>query len=247
MDKDEIKKLEEWQKEKEILEKERYGYSTSELINMSKKINNKKNKTIHKVGIITSKILKIILIIIALIVIGIIFIYVKMNFDNMKNRVNIDTVDAIQSMYNIKVKVLNKEVDEDGNGKYYLKAKDNNINFTAVKSFGNLNEDYSAQCLKYYFNLWDSEEKKDFKVTQKVEDEILKYEIYIDNFNNIDSATKAILSFKDFCGNEFKLYWNIYILTNNQRIYPFHNSNQSDDEVIQATKEEYDNLLKNQK
>ena len=65
-----------------------------------------------------------------------------------------------------------------------------------------------------------------------------------DDFNNIDSATKKILSFTNFCGNEFKPYWNVYILKNNERIYPFDNFNESEDEVLKTTREEYNNLLK---
>lgn len=245
MDKEEINKIEKWQKERELLEKEKYGYSSLELINMLKKENNKKNKTLDKVGLIFSKIIKIILILFAIVIIIFALIYLKQSLSNAKNSVNIDAINAVESMYDIKVKVVNKEVDDKGNGKYYLKASDNNINFTAIKLYGSLKEDYSAQCLKYYFNLWNSDEKKDFKVIEKIENDILKYELYIDDFNNIDSATKKILSFTNFCGNEFKPYWNVYILKNNERIYPFDNFNESEDEVLKTTREEYNNLLKN--
>ena len=39
MDKEEINKIEKWQKERELHEKEKYGYSSLELINMLKKDN----------------------------------------------------------------------------------------------------------------------------------------------------------------------------------------------------------------
>ena len=59
--------------------------------------------------------------------------------------------------------------------------------------------------------LINSEDKNDFTVKEKVKNDLLYYETYIENFDNMEEATNKIKKFIDFCGEEFREDWKVYL------------------------------------
>lgn len=248
MDEKEWNEIENSIKQKELADKEKYGCTFDELQDIAEKNKNEKKK--HKIlfNIFNSflKLSKVTSVIITILIIFILYIFVEFIFSNAKNKFDIDAKYAVESMYNIKVKVLNKEIDDKNNGKYYMMSKKNNINFTAIKKYGNLADDYSAQCHKHYFELWAKlNTNNNFKVIESNQDGLLNYETYVDNFTNIDDATKEIINFVSYCGENFMPNWNLYILKENIKIFPYQNGNCSDEEAMNTARENYNRYFNN--
>ena len=58
-------------------------------------------------------------------------------------------------MYNKHIETVSSNTDEDGNGSYKLTVKENpEIIFNVFVNWSEMQEDYSDQCQKYYFNKW---------------------------------------------------------------------------------------------
>ena len=103
-----------------------------------------------------------------------VFILLQIISHNMIQRTNVGVESTIEPMYNIHIKLLQKDVDEKGNGKYFFALKSNdNVQFTAIKNKGSLIEDYSSRSHKYYFDLWNSSDKSKFTIKESINNDIL--------------------------------------------------------------------------
>ena len=100
------------------------------------KISKENRKTIHNIRKITYQISSAftslsalafiffilwIVFLILLIMLGL-YIYI-MYLNNIKSRVNIDFISDLKDCYGINAKVIKKDIDKSGNGKYVLKSK----------------------------------------------------------------------------------------------------------------------------
>lgn len=168
----------------------------------------------------------------------IILIFFDIGISNMKSITDISVKKAIEPMYNIKVKIVNEQVDENGNGKYLLTLKNNeDIKFYAIKNYGNVNEDYSTRAHKYYFDKWKSDNKKYFTIEENINDDILAYATYIEmNDDDIEGATNKIIEFVNYCGENFRANWRIFIKIGEVQIYPYQDSDTTENEAMENAK-----------
>ncbi len=131
--KDEWKELEQWEENRKIENKEKFGLDFNK-INMKKKekrmnIFAKVLNTIGKTGLVVFTL-------ISLILAFSVFMLINVNFSNIKTRANID-VEIVLDKYHIKAKIIEKEIDEHENGKYIFELKNNKeIKFTVIKKMG---------------------------------------------------------------------------------------------------------------
>ena len=150
-------------------------------------------------------------------------------------------------MYNTKIDLIYKDIDEKENGKYVFQVSDNNeIQFTAIRKFGSLSEDYSDNCHKYYFERWESKEKENFIIIENKTEDILDYDTYmkIDSYEELEKAMDIINNFVDYCGNNFSANWRIYLKKGDYTIYPYQQSGISKEDAINNAKELYNKYLK---
>lgn len=234
------KELEDWELQRKLQEKEKLGIDFDK-INIEKQ-QKKVNKLVKRLKT-TGKISKYFAFTLFILFGFAVFSYIIINFSNIRERVNVDMEETLKNIYNVDIEVVNKDVDEKGNGKYILRAINNNdIKFTAIKNFGNLTQDYPARCHKYYFELWNSDDKEDFIVNEVIENDILTYETYIEDFENIEEATNKIINFVNFCGEKFYPNWNIYLQKDGKRIYPYTGYNMTSEEAMNNAKETYNTI-----
>lgn len=234
--------IEKWNKEKEESEKNKYGVKLSELDNeKSKKEVNRFVRALKVIGYT----LKTTSIGIFLIAGFVIYLFISIVFHNINSKTNIGVKQAIEPRYNVKVEIIEQQIDEKENGKYFLQLKDNpNIKFTAIKKFGNLTEDYSTRKHKYYFEKWNSDNKKFFKVEENIENDILSYATYIDGFDDIEKSTNIIIDFANYCGDNFMPNWRIFLKKGDIQIYPYQAANITPEEAMQNAKELYQKYFK---
>ena len=73
----------------------------------------------------------------------------------MGQTINADIDSHFKIQEGVNVKTISKEVDEHENGKYILAPKNYpNIQFTAIKKWGNVQDDFADNYQKYFFNHW---------------------------------------------------------------------------------------------
>lgn len=228
--------LEQWNQTRIENEKEKYGFDSDKINTENQK---KKVDKVVKGIRLTGKISMIFIIFLILIIVFIVSIILNINYSNIKSGTNIDVIETIENKYQTKIEVIRKEVDEHENGKYLLKVKNKDIQFTAIKEYGSLSEDFSARSHKYYFDLWDSENKNDFTIDERIENDLLYYDTYIEDFSNLEEATNKIIDFVNFCGEDFRANWNIYLKKNDIRIYPYQNSGITPEEAMYNARQLY--------
>ena len=150
-------------------------------------------------------------------------------------------------MYNKNVKVVSRDIDEDKNGTYILTTKENEeIRFYAVVNWNSLTQDYSDRCQKYYYEKWQNDNKNLIEISEYINDnKILEYEQYIkiDKYEQIEEAVSLLYEFKEFAGKDFFSDWNIYLIVNNQRMYPFTSLNENKENVIKKMQEMYNKII----
>ena len=235
--------LEKWNESRIEMQKEKYGIKYS---NFNTNEERKKVDKVVKYLNVTGKTLKIFAIIIFIIAIFLVLLNVYVNFSNFKERTNVSVIETIENMYNVKIKVISKNVDEKENGTYKFELEENNeIKFTAIKNFGNLTEDFLDNYHKYLFNKWSSPNKKYFIVEENTIDEILDYDTHliINNYDEIEKNVNIINEFVDFCGVKFYPSWQIYLKKENSRIYPYDHSGMSQEDALQNAKELYKKIF----
>lgn len=241
--KNDWEELEKWNANRIQTEKEKFG------IDYEKLNANVKTKNVDRFvkGLkITGNISKVFAFILFAIVTFIIIIVLDLIFSNMKSKTNVDVVKTIENMYQTKVNIISKNIDEKENGTYKLEVKQNNeIQFNAIRKYGSLTEDYSDNCHKYYFNKWDNTKKRNFIINENITGEILDFDTYIEihNYNELEEGMKLINEFVDFCGEEFSPNWRIYLKKGDYSIYPYQQSGMSKEDATNKAKELYNKFF----
>ena len=88
----------------------------------------------------------------------------------------------------------------------------------------------------------DSDKKELFTVKESYSDELLSYETYIEinNEEELKAGVDAINNLVEFCGNEnFYPTWNMYLSYEGHRIYPYEQSNVSNEEALNKSLEKF--------
>lgn len=161
----------------------------------------------------------------------------------------VDVEGTIENLYKVKTEIVDKNLDKNGSGTYKLETKGkDNIRFTVIKQGTMLKDDFSDNCQKYYFDLWDSPKKELFSVNETYNGEILNYETYIEvnNEDEIEKGVEALSDLTEFCGKQdFYQTWNIYLKIGEKRIYPYMQSGLSREEIVNKTLEEFNEINSN--
>lgn len=185
------------------------------------KISKENRKTIHKIKKINAKADKLVralliwyvIFLILLIIFGI-HIYI-MYLNNIKNRVNIDFIADLKDCYGINAKVIEKDIDKSGNGKYVLKPKEKKpIEFIVIKEFGSYTFDYFDRTLKEEYEKSSDEIKKTFEPHEEynVNGEF-KYNLNSNasSLSDIDNIVHKYVQMRDNAGKHFGYDWNVNI------------------------------------
>lgn len=195
------------------------------------KISKENRKTIHKMKKINAKADKLVkalliwyvIFLILLIMLGL-YIYI-MYLNNIKSRVNIDFISDLKDCYGINAKVIKKDIDKSGNGKYVLKSKEKKpIEFIVIKEFGSYTFDYFDRTLKEEYEKSSDEIKKTFESHESHENSgLLNYSLIAEptSLNDIDSIVNKFVQMRDNAGKHFGFDWNVNIRRTdgvNQRI-----------------------------
>ena len=242
--KEDWEELEKWNENRIQQERKKYKIDYDK-INKGKE--NKKVEHVVKGLKITGNFLKVIVIIVIIIGIYSVSIISYVNFKNMRRKIDFSVIETIEKMYNVKTKIVSQDIiDEKGNGVYKLELEDNSeIKFTAIQETGKGKEDFLDNSHKYYFDKWNSPDKKYFIVNENTENEILDYSTYIEinSYEDLEKSTNIIIEFAEFCGSKFYPSWNIYLEKDNKRIYPYATSGMSKEDVIKKAQELYKELF----
>ena len=231
--------LEKWNENRIQQEKEKYKIDYNK-INV-KKENKKVDNLVNSLNI-TGKTFKIFAIIVFIIGILSVLLMLYINFHNIKKNTDFSIIESIENMYNIKTKIISQNNNEKGNGIYRLELKDNSeIKFTAIQAHKKGKEDFLDNCHKYYFDKWNSPNKKYFIINENIEDEILNYATYIEinSYEDLEKSTNMIIEFSEFCESKFYPSWDIYLKKDDKRIYPYTQTGLSKEDVINRAKEQY--------
>ena len=232
--------LEKWNENRIQQERKKYKIDYDKI---NKRKEKKKVEHVVKGLKITGNFLKAIIIIVIIIGIYKVSIISYVNFKNMRRNVDFSVIESIENMYNVKTKIVSQDiVDEKGNGVYKLELEDNSeIKFTAIQETRKGKEDFLDNSHKYYFDKWNSPNKKYFIVNENTENEILDYSTYIEinSYEDLEKSTNMIIEFAEFCGPKFYPSWNIYLEKDNERIYPYSTTGMSKEDVIKKAKELY--------
>ena len=185
------------------------------------KISKENRKTIHKIKKINAKADKLVralliwyvIFLILLIIFGT-HIYI-MYLNNIKNRVNIDFIADLKDCYGINAKVIEKDIDKSGNGKYVLKSKEKKpIEFIVIKKFGSYTFDYFDRTLKEEYEKSSDEIKKTFEPHEEynVNGEF-KYNLNSNasSLSDIDNIVHKYVQMRDNAGKHFGYNWNVNI------------------------------------
>lgn len=185
------------------------------------KISKENRKTIHKIKKINAKADKLVralliwyvIFLILLIILGL-YIYI-MYLNNIKNRVNIDFIADLKDCYGINAKVIEKDIDKSGNGKYVLKSKEKKpIEFIVIKKFGSYTFDYFDRTLKEEYEKSSDEIKKTFEPHEEynVNGEF-KYNLNSNasSLSDIDNIVHKYVQMRDNAGKHFGYDWNVNI------------------------------------
>ncbi len=242
--KEDWEELEKWEESRKQEQKEKFRLDFSEI---QKNKEHKGVNTVVKGMKIAGKTIKIGGIITAIIVIAIVILIFDLIISNINSKTNVNPEKTIESMYNTKIDLVNKDIDEKENGRYTFKMSDNNeIQFTAIKKFGNLSEDYSDNCHKYYFEKWESKEKEKFTINETINSNILDYDTYIriNSYEELENAMNIINNFVNYCGNNFNANWRIYLKKGDYTIYPYNQNGMSNEEATNNAKELWNKYFK---
>lgn len=200
------KELQAWEDKRKKENNEKFGmdFDNIDVMNQTKKVKQVSNffNLSVKIGIIFFIIVCILVFCFALKFIN--YFFSKANAD----------LNIIEQDYNIKTKLESKDVDKNGNGKYIFSLKDNKeLKFIVIKRYGDIKDDFYDRSHKYYFEKWNDSDKERFEINEKIENELLEYETYIEiqGYDDIDNTLRLIYKFADFCNNNFSRSWNIYI------------------------------------
>ena len=229
--KEDWEELEKWEESRKQEQKEKFRLDFSEI---QKDKEHKGVNTVVKGMKIAGKTIKIGGIITAIIVIAIVILIFDLIISNINSKTNVNPEKTIESMYNTKIDLVNKDIDEK------------EIQFTAIRRFGNLSEDYMDNCHKYYFDKWENESKSNFVVNENRTGDILEYDTYIkiNTYEDLDKAMKNINDFVSYCGKNFSASWRIYLKKGDYIIYPYQQEGITKEEASKNAKEIFKNIVK---
>lgn len=238
----EWKELEEWKQMREIEEKEKWGmpYESLDIKSGTKKV----DKIVKGIRVTGGVFIIFMTLIVALGIFMVITIF-TIPFSTIKSRTNIDVIKTIENMYSVKVNIISKNVDENENGIYKLELNNNKrIQFIAIKNFGSLKEDFSDNCHKYYFEKWESDKKNSFIISEKRLEEMLEYDTYIkiDTYKELERAMDIINEFVEYCKDDFKANWKIYLMKGDYIIYPYQQDGMTKEDATKKAKEIFENI-----
>ena len=214
------------------------------------KISKENRKTIHKMKKINAKADKLVralliwyvIFLILLIILGL-YIYI-MYLNNIKNRVNIDFIADLKDCYGINAKVIEKDIDKSGNGKYVLKSKEKKpIEFIVIKKFGSYTFDYFDRTLKEEYEKSSDEIKKTFEPHEEynVNGEF-KYNLNSNasSLSDIDNIVHKYVQMRDNAGKRFGYDWNVNINFDGmtEKIWSM-GSNEDEESIARRVKCEY--------
>lgn len=214
------------------------------------KISKENRKTIHKIKKINAKADKLVralliwyvIFLILLIIFGT-HIYI-MYLNNIKNRVNIDFIADLKDCYGINAKVIEKDIDKSGNGKYVLKSKEKKpIEFIVIKKFGSYTFDYFDRILKEEYEKSSDEIKKTFEPHEEynVNGEF-EYNLNANasSLSDIDNIVHKYVQMRDNAGKHFGYNWNVNINFDGmtEKIWSM-GSNEDEESISRRVKCEY--------
>ena len=243
MDKKDLEELEKWKKQK-MNYVETYGIDI-----FHKKKKTKKAKIAERLFKLTYKIAKTLLIILAFLIIILTFAILFWYYNYIYERLHAQPIKVLSGMYNKHIETVSSNTDEDGNGSYKLTVKENSeIIFNVFVNWSEMQEDYSDQCQKYYFNKWQNSEKSKL-ITEETYNEngILTYSQYIEvqTEEEVQNAVNLLYAFIESTENMFFPDWNLYLKVENQRIYPFYSTNYTKEQALEYSKEQFNKIMSN--
>ena len=213
--KEDWEELEKWQERQKTTVVDKYG------INIYEENRTKENKKVEIVTKIMDKILKIILGIIIFILASAIigaFLFAWFKFSQARKSVDAD-INDITKPFGEKIEIVSQDLDKNDNGKYTLTIKGNRkIIFTAIKHFGNMQDDFLENAKKYHFENWKDSEKSSFITNEAIDENgLLDYDIYIKitSYNEIDEAMKKIIKLAKYFEDQgmYYLAFDLYLKT----------------------------------
>ena len=178
----------------------------------------------------------------------------------MGQTINADIDSYFKIQQGVNVKIISKETDEHENGKYILAPKNYpNIQFTAIKKWGNVQDDFADNYQKYFFNHWESDKKQHFSFIEETDEQgLLQYQIYIvvNENRTIEEATEDLISFLEYeekCNKENKVIekwqqkegqfvvpsYQMYIQFQENKIFPYTGLWQTAEEIRENVKKEF--------
>ena len=207
------------------------------------KISKENRKTIHKIKKINAKADKLVR---ALLIWYVIFgthIYI-MYLNNIQNRVNIDFIADLKDCYGINAKVIEKDIDKSGNGKYVLKSKEKKpIEFIVIKKFGSYTFDYFDRILKCEYENSSNDIKQTFETHEEynVNGEF-EYNLNANasSLSDIDNIVHKYVQMRDNAGKHFGYNWNVNINFDGmtEKIWSM-GSNEDEESIARRVKCEY--------
>ena len=247
---EELEKWQETEKQKRI-EKYKIDFSDPNEIKKGKQNVDNFSKYLNK----TLKIILIVISVIAIFMVFIIFTHISVIFSNAKRRTNAD-INTVIEQYGTDIKVVSKDIDENENGKYILTPKNNkDIQFTVIKKWGALHDDFKANLQKYIFNSWQSNIKEQIQTEESIsENGLLQYENYIvvNEIEKLNEGTEALISFLEYAeswnkenkivniwqqkNGQFIMPIDIYIVFKEKEIHPYNKGFQTADEIREEVK-----------
>lgn len=117
--------------------------------------------------------------------------------------------------------------------------------------------DFDDKIYKYFWKKWENPNKNNFIVSEKYEnykynlfskkDWILKYETYIEvnNYTEVLDAVETIIKFKETMGHYSSIIVHSYIKIGDYTILPNNASPQTNDEIRESAKTQYNEIMKN--
>ena len=234
--KEDWEELENWNKNKELETKDKYGVD----INNIKVDTEKVYKFSGILNKITKKVYIIMCIFFALIVIFAIGLFAY-NYKKLNDSLDVDVLKEIKTYNGLEFEIERQETDEKGNGKYYLMCKkEPNIKCLAIKDGGRLIEDCSDNVYKYYFENWENNYKENFNVEEyRDENGLLNYSLWIEvnDFLKIDEVIEESYKLKETIIEDYSLMLPIEIRDNKYKGVVY--LNQSIEETKNVAKRDY--------
>lgn len=227
--------IQKWENKRKEQEFDKYGINISEIdLNKTKKKMNKFMILIHSTNFTAIfGILFIVFIIISILAVN----YENFVFMTINSKIEKE----MNQKYDLNVSIWSKVKYE--NEKYYkfkMYSNDNEkIEFTAIDKDNKIVDDYINRRHKYFFEKWQGRNKSNFVVSSYENNDLLAYETYIEDFENLENAIENIIEFASFCNDKYISEWSIYLNKNGKKYYPLKNRDFNKDNILKDAKKFY--------